>query len=199
MAGSPKSDDPFASLVNRLRLNEPCNDELYRLTQIVTGYIRHRHRCFYADADDIASDVIVAAYKGLDRYKGQVPFLNWVRGITDNVVRRRWERTKDKPKSASWEELGEQHGEGPPDDPLLVQSRWEDGQIFGWDFEEEVAKLGEPARTVVSMRLQEGRSSQEVAAAIGRTDANTRQILVRACAALRRALEARGWRRQHRS
>ena len=47
-----------------------------------------------ADAEDIAQDAVIKAYKGLKNFRGEANFSTWLMAITLNEARSRWRKTK---------------------------------------------------------------------------------------------------------
>jgi len=142
----------------------PSDEELVKKAQAgrtdAFGLLVERHQDYVynavfhlvgrgADAEDIAQEVFVSAYRALSGFKGRARFTTWLYGIMLNAVRSYWRRRKRVTV-------------------LSVDADDDDGpgrQI--------PAKQESPAET--SMRAERVRA---VRAAIGALDENLREIIV---------------------
>ena len=49
------------------------------------------------DAEDVAQDAVIKAYKGLKNFRGDAKFSTWLMAIALNEARSRWRKTHDEP------------------------------------------------------------------------------------------------------
>ncbi len=54
-----------------------------------------------ADAEDIAQEAVIKAYKGLKNFRGEAKFSTWLMAITLNEARSRWRKTNGEPARLS--------------------------------------------------------------------------------------------------
>ena len=118
-------------------------------------------RCRYRlgnldDAQDVAQEVLLRAYRGLDRFQGQASFRTWLSAIVENecatfAVRRGRHVLTDHLRSLI--ELHEAQGRSASSpDPALAGS-----------VRKALAAVGEPGRQVLYLRFYQERSLAEIA------------------------------------
>jgi RNA polymerase sigma-70 factor (ECF subfamily) len=149
-------------------------------TRFLDLYDRHFHRIYAyvarrvrdrAEAEDVTAEVFHRALAGLPKFEWRgVPFSAWLFRIASHELadrRRAASRISeaDPPESASNAELERQIA------------------LF-----ELVGQLADDQRRVIELRFGEGRSIQETAAAIGKTEGAVKQLQRRALANLRDAI-----------
>jgi len=136
-------------------------------------------------ADHVVHQVFVRAYEHLDQYRTELPFAQWVKAIARNLVRteslrsereeRRLELYRDFVMAATAE--GDETDERERRlDQALAACRDE---------------LAPSAAEAIALRYEQDRPMEEVAAALGRSAAATRQLLFRVRVVLRDCLERR--------
>ncbi|HLF75869.1 MAG TPA: sigma-70 family RNA polymerase sigma factor [Dehalococcoidia bacterium] len=130
------------------------------------------------DAEDIASQVFLEALKSIDRYRYQGrPILAWLYGIAQHLVSRRFREAK---RTATLSELPETE-----DAPLAGT---DDAVVNRIVFKEGLAKLKPEHRDVLILRFILGLPTREVAEIMGKSEAATYSLQVRAASALRREI-----------
>jgi RNA polymerase sigma-70 factor, ECF subfamily len=134
-----------------------------------------------AEAEDLTQEVFVRAIRALPRFAEQgVPYTAYVLRIAANLARDRWRA--GPPRAVPVGELPERADPGPGPAGLAVQSDLRAALLQALD------QLSPDHRSVLRLRILEGRSSGEVAALTNRSPAAVRQLQARALAALRVAL-----------
>jgi RNA polymerase sigma-70 factor (ECF subfamily) len=144
-------------------------------------YDRHFHRVYAyvlrragnrAEAEDVTAEVFRRALSNLDRYEWRgIPFVAWLYRI---AVHELSDRRHDTARLS---------GRQPPDtgtDPQLEE------QVALFQL---VDRLPDDQRRVIELRFGEGRSLQEAAHALGRSEGAIKQLQRRALENLRRGLE----------
>lgn len=132
-----------------------------------------------SDADDMTQDVLVKAYRGLDRFRGEAPPRAWLAAIADNSVknryraRSRFRRVFAGSSDAVPELEAESPGAGPEEEARTGESRRVVTEalkrlppefrmavvlrdIEEWSYEEIAVSLSLPVGTVKS-RIARGR------------------------------------------
>jgi RNA polymerase sigma-70 factor, ECF subfamily len=134
-----------------------------------------------ADAEDIAANVFVEAVKGIERfqYRG-APVAAWLFRIAHNETADHLKRSK-RTATTSLEH---------PDAADGLQARDGIGPAEDWrDVSDAMATLKQQHRDVLMLRLVEGRSVNETAALLGKTQGAVKVMQMRALQALRARLE----------
>jgi RNA polymerase sigma-70 factor (ECF subfamily) len=135
-----------------------------------------------AEAEDLTQEVFLRALRALPHYSDRgVPYLAYLLRIAANLARDRWRA--GPPRLVPVGDLPDRPAPGPGPDGLAVQSDRRAALLRALD------RLGPDQRTVLRLRILEGRSSAEVGALTNRSPAAVRQLSVRALAALRAALD----------
>jgi RNA polymerase sigma-70 factor (ECF subfamily) len=120
--------------------------------QAVRGFLR-RFCGFWADADDIAQEAFVTAWRKLERFEGRSSFRSWVSGIGYRIARdARRSHARSAQRDADWRAEQEQHGAeaAPIEDRMALATA--------------MAGLPEDQRAAVALCLGEGFSHAEAAA-----------------------------------
>ena len=117
-----------------------------------------------ADADDLAQETFVRAFRGLRRFRGESSFRNWLYRIAANAARsRRGQRAR---QAAVWDErleagdLAERH-------PASAGSSVEQTVMQRQALDRALASLPAQMRAAVVLRDVEGLDYREIAAALG--------------------------------
>jgi RNA polymerase sigma-70 factor (ECF subfamily) len=144
-------------------------------------YDRHFHRVYAyvlrragnrGEAEDVTAEVFHRALAHLDRYEWRgIPFVAWLYRIAAHEL-------SDRRHDAA--RLSEAQQPDPGTDPQLEQ------QIALFQL---VDRLPDEQRRVIELRFGEGRSIQEAADALGRSEGAIKQLQRRALEKLRRELE----------
>jgi RNA polymerase sigma-70 factor (ECF subfamily) len=132
------------------------------------------------DAEDIAQDVFVSAYRALGKFEGRARFTTWLYGIMLNSVRSYWRRQK-KVTVLSMDLGGEGEDPAPQfaaqqDGPAELTARAERvGAV-----RQAIAGLDERLREVIVLRDIQGLSYEELAEALELPDGTVKSRLHRA-------------------
>jgi len=136
-------DDAFARLVERY---EP------QVARLMWRFSRDRVQC-----EELIQDVFVEAYLSLKSYRGDAPFLHWLRRIGTRVGYRFWKkRAKDKGRVPLSEVQG-LAGKPEETDPALA------GELL----DALLAQLRPADRLVLTLEYLEGCSMKEIAERTG--------------------------------
>jgi len=65
----------------------------------------------YEDACEVTQDAFVAAYKGIDSFRGSARFSTWLTSITLNLSRNRHQHTQTKRRNEVYSNVGSNEGE----------------------------------------------------------------------------------------
>jgi RNA polymerase sigma-70 factor, ECF subfamily len=134
-----------------------------------------------AEAEDLTQEVFLRALLSLSRFEDRgLPFTSYLLRIADNLARDRWRSQGRGPVVTA--EMPEKAVPGSGPDNLAVESVRREVLLVALD------SLAPDHRTVLRLRIIEGRTTREVAALTDRSQAAVRQLQVRALAALRAAL-----------
>jgi RNA polymerase sigma-70 factor (ECF subfamily) len=144
-----------------------------------------------AEADEVAQEVFVRAWRGLGRFEERAQLSTWLYRIAFNEARRYMSRRRAAPAEAN----ADVHGDG--DDPVLSlpeSARLEPiAQTLDHEFEravdEALAQLPDEWRVAVVLRDLEGLSTREAAEIVGVRQAAFKSRLHRGRMQLRALLE----------
>jgi RNA polymerase sigma-70 factor (ECF subfamily) len=119
--------------------------------QAVRGFLR-RFSGDWADADDLAQEAFVTAWRRLDRFEGKSSFRTWVCGIAYHIARdARRAHGRSAARETDWAQAqGEAGGASPIEDRIALAAA--------------LAELPEQQRAAVALCLGEGFSHGEAAA-----------------------------------
>ena len=140
------------------------------------------------DAEDIAQDVFVKAYRSIGRFEGRSKFSTWLYGIMLNSVRSFWRRRTRRPRLVqdAAEEDERAH------DPAAEGRNPFEESVRGERVEAvraAIARLDEDLREIVVMRDIRGLSYEELADVLDLPDGTVKSRLHRARSALKELLE----------
>ncbi|MBL8549198.1 MAG: RNA polymerase sigma factor [Hyphomonadaceae bacterium] len=144
--------------------------------QAVRGFLR-RYCGHWAEADDLAQEAFVTAWRRLDRYEGRARFRTWVSGIGYRISRdARRARLRADARDAAWSKEQESLSDGAAaaDDAIAVA--------------DAMATLPEDQRACVALCLGEGFSHAEAADALGLPLGTVKSHVLRGREKLLRAL-----------
>ena len=132
------------------------------------------------DAEDIAQDVFVSAYRALRGFEGRARFTTWLYGIMLNSVRNYWRRQK-RVTVLSVDPAEEDGNPGPQiaakqDGPAEMSVRAERVSVV----RDAIAGLDESLREIVVLRDIQGLSYEELADALELPDGTVKSRLYRA-------------------
>ncbi|TAH37058.1 MAG: sigma-70 family RNA polymerase sigma factor [Planctomycetota bacterium] len=128
------------------------------------------------EADDLAQEVFLAAWRGLDTLREEERVGGWLGGIARNLGRRFHSRGVRAPK---------------PLPSALSDPRPEAGD--GSEVLAVLRRLPDAYRETLAMRLVEGMTGPEIAEATGMTHGSVRVNLSRGMKLLREELASEGW------
>ncbi len=136
-----------------------------------------------AAAEDVFQDFMIGLLRRLPQFRGEAPFGAWARQVALRQclmhLRSPWQRARRALAAAM---QGDDEGEPLP---ATIQ----DPPSAEWiDLERALARLPEPARTIVWLHDAEGLSHEEIAAQFGRSLSFSKSQLSRAHALLRAQL-----------
>jgi RNA polymerase sigma factor (sigma-70 family) len=176
------TDDDDAALLAEIRegSQRAFNMLIDRHQQAVRGFLR-RMLGSAADADDIAQETFLAAWRAARHFRGDSSVRSWLCAIAwreakmaQRSAARRWAR------EAAWQESSAGEGESPAEDRLAVR--------------QALLALPLEQRAAVALCLGEGFSHTEAAAALGAPLGTIKSHVNRGKARLLEALSAGGGR-----
>jgi len=146
-------------------------------------YERHFHRVYAyvlrrarnrPDAEDVTAEVFHRALEHLDQFEWRgTPFVAWLFRIASHALADHWARAGRQTSSPP--------GAMPATDPEFER------QVMLFQL---VDRLPDEQRRVIELRFGEGRSIQETATAVGKSEGAVKQLQHRALQNLRSAMEA---------
>jgi RNA polymerase sigma-70 factor, ECF subfamily len=113
-----------------------------------------------ADIEDLVQETLFRAFRGLDRWRGEASFRSWLFTIAGNLTRDAFRRRKGQEVI-------------PLEDRDLPDRADPDAELAASELEErlrtELGRLPRLQREVFLLRVQEGTSYEDIAAALGTT------------------------------
>jgi RNA polymerase sigma-70 factor (ECF subfamily) len=113
-----------------------------------------------ADIEDLVQETLFRAFRGLDRWRGEASFRSWLFTIAGNLTRDAFRRRKGREVI-------------PLEDRDLPDRADPDAELAAGELEErlrmELGRLPRLQREVFLLRVQEGTSYEDIAAALGTT------------------------------
>jgi RNA polymerase sigma-70 factor (ECF subfamily) len=129
-------------------------------------------------ADDIAQDVFVRAWRKLSTFRGEAAFGTWLHRLAVNVI------------LARRATLGTERGRTVESEEALDRAAGRPGGVdLSLDFEAAIGRLPEGARRVFVLHDVEGYRHEEIAQMLGIVPGTSKSQLHRARMALRQYLE----------
>lgn len=127
-------------------------------------------------SEDIAQEAFLSAWQHLKRLQNPASFLPWLRQITRNLARDHLRAGRQRPLDGEAAELAIAHAADPSGSPMerLID---DEREAVAADL---ISDLPEESREVLLLYYREGRSSRQVAALLGLSDAAVRKRLSRA-------------------
>ena len=116
-----------------------------------------------AEAEDIAQEVMLRAWRGITRFRGQSSYFTWLYRIAMNEANRALEKRARRPAGVS---IGAQELELPTA-PEEEPSRQAENSELRRALNQALAGLPPPLRTAIVLRDVEGLSTQEAAEIAG--------------------------------
>ena len=165
------------------------------LTQVARYYVGST-----SSAEDVVQETWIAVLTGVEGFEGRSAFKTWLFSILTNRARSigiREHRSMpvdlqgDVPAvaAARFNEGGMWQAPPVPFDDLVVDNASDPGLVE--IARGAIAELGEPGKTVVTLRDIEGLSTREVAEVLGISEGNVRVILHRTRSTIRGIIEER--------
>ncbi|MDA1188753.1 MAG: RNA polymerase sigma factor [Chloroflexi bacterium] len=137
------------------------------------------------DAEEVAQDAFLSAYKAYDKFRGESQVKTWLYRITTNAALmriRKTKRAKEMTQPGGLEDI-DISSKGPLPHDLAANSE------LGEKLKGAIAELPPDFRTAVVLRDVEGLDNQEAADALGVSVANFKSRLHRGRLILRKQLE----------
>jgi RNA polymerase sigma-70 factor, ECF subfamily len=142
-----------------------------------------------ADAEDIAQDAVIKAFKGLKNFRGEARFSTWLMAIALNEARSRWRKTS----GVQMDFLSDCEDSGDYTPAVLadwryIPSKELERKELRQALREAIAKLSPEYREVLILRDVRGLSINETAAATGVNEGLVKVRLFRARLAMQKLL-----------
>ena len=133
------------------------------------------------DAQEVAQEAFLAAWRGLPRFRGQCRFSSWLYKLTANAAVDHLRREKRRPAAVPLENAGE------PADPHTPQEELERRELHR-AVQQALDRLTPEHREVLLLRQMQGLSYQEIGAALSLEEGTVKSRLSRAKRQLRTIL-----------
>lgn len=190
-AGGPGGPAVEDLLIERARTGD--RDAFGELVRRHEGQVRRYLARILGDlhaADDVAQDVFVAAYQGLDTYRGEVAFRSWLlatahhkaTSLLRSLARRRTQPVADVEATLSTGRL--QAAESARADPA-------DAGRIDEALARCINRLPEKSRRYVERHYHQGESAEVIARALGKSGGAVRMTLLRIRTALNECIRRR--------
>ncbi len=146
-----------------------------------------------ADAEDIAQEAVIKAYKGLKNFRGEARFNTWLMAITLNEARSRWRKTNAEPLDflSDCEEPGGDYTPSVLADWRYIPSQELERKELRQTLREAIARLSPEHREVLILRDVRGMSIAETASATGVNEGLVKIRLFRARLSMQKLLAPR--------
>jgi RNA polymerase sigma-70 factor, ECF subfamily len=181
----PEPADTEASLIARAqagdvaafeRLSSAYADRLFMLLLRLLGD--------RAEAEDVAQEVMLRAWQGITRFRGQSSYFTWLYRIAVNEAKRAMEKRGRRPAGVP---IGADELQL-PDSPLLDPSRQAENNELRQALARALAGLPPDLRMAIVLRDVEGLSTQEAAQIVGISQAAFKSRLHQARLRVRAAI-----------
>ena len=133
------------------------------------------------DAQEVAQETFLAAWRGLPRFRGQCRFSSWLYKLTANAAVDHLRREKRRPAAVPLENAGE------PADPHTPQEELERRELHR-AVQQALDRLTPEHREVLLLRQMQGLSYQEIGAALSLEEGTVKSRISRAKRQLRTIL-----------
>lgn len=144
------------------------------------------------EAEDVAQEAFVIAYRSLGTWRGDGPFGGWLARIALRLAVRRAARRRTLPWAAQVDGSDDAEATRLLRDPALGPEGWAERGEAAHEVRLAVAALEEPYREVVALRFFGDRSLAEIAEITGRPIGTVKTHLRRGLLRLRGGLEGSG-------
>lgn len=151
-------------------------DELVRLHFASVYSMLHRHVGNHEDAEDLAQECFVRAWKGLAWYRADGSFSGWLRRIAAHLASDHHRGAGRRPRLAAGPEELDSFAEPSAHGPGAAAGQRE----LGVRVAEAVRRLPERLRAALVLRVFEGRDYDEVSRVTGVTRATARTHVMQA-------------------
>lgn len=125
------------------------------------------------DAQEVAQEAFLAAWRGLPRFRGQCRFSSWLYKLTANAAVDHLRREKRRPAAVPLENAGE------PADPHTPQEELERRELHR-AVQQALDRLTPEHREVLLLRQMQGLSYQEIGAALSLEEGTVKSRISRA-------------------
>jgi RNA polymerase sigma-70 factor, ECF subfamily len=137
-----------------------------------------------AEAEDVAQEVMLRAWQGITRFRGQSSYFTWLYRIAVNEAKRAMEKRGRRPAGVP---IGADELQL-PDSPLLDPSRQAENNELRQALAQALAGLPPDLRMAIVLRDVEGLSTQEAARMVGISQAAFKSRLHQARLRVRAAI-----------
>jgi RNA polymerase sigma-70 factor (ECF subfamily) len=137
-----------------------------------------------SEAEDVAQEVMLRAWRGIARFQGQSSYFTWLYRIAVNEANRALEKKARRPAGVSIGAQELQLPASPADDPSWQAENSELRRVLG----QALAELPPALRTAIVLRDVEGLSTQEAAEIAGVSQAAFKSRLHQARLRVRAAI-----------
>jgi RNA polymerase sigma-70 factor (ECF subfamily) len=185
----PAEPDRDQALVQRARRGETAafgalvREHQHRVVNFIRAMVSD-----HADAEDLAQETFLRAYRALGRFRGDSTFKTWLYQIAANAARTHLARRRDRPERAAGDAAATPGAFGDPDTGENVEA----AVIHRDAIDRALATLPEELREAVVLRDVEGLEYREIADALGVPLGTVESRIFRGRARLRAALTAAG-------
>jgi RNA polymerase sigma-70 factor (ECF subfamily) len=163
-------------------------DELVRRHQVEILNLVRALTAGGVDADDLAQEAFVRAWRGLGRFRGDSTFRTWLYGLTVNVVRTHYTKRK-RFQRLFWTAGRQAEGDADPLDRAVTDPGIEDAVIMRNAIDRALATLPGELREAVTLRDVQGLDYREIANVLGVPIGTVESRIFRARQKLRPLLE----------
>jgi len=157
----------------------------HKIVQLVGRYVHNA-----ADAQDVAQEAFIKAYRALPRFRGDSAFYTWLYRIAINTAKNHLVAASRRPPgddidAVDAEQLGGESGLKEYGTPERMVLKDEIGQTIA----EAIEALPEDLRTAITLRELEGLSYEEIAEAMNCPIGTVRSRIFRAREAIEKRLQ----------
>jgi RNA polymerase sigma-70 factor (ECF subfamily) len=137
--------------------------------------------------DDLVQEVFLVAYERRASFEPGTNFGGWLRGIARNLALRYWQKLGREPVLSSASVVERLDEASARDEEKSLDPGWQ--EHIRRVLADCLGELSERARSILEMRYREGRSSAEVATALGQSVSSVNVTAFRARVALGECLK----------
>jgi RNA polymerase sigma-70 factor (ECF subfamily) len=182
---APRPADPDQALVDRARRGDTdAFGELIRIHQHRVVNFTHAMVSNRADAEDVAQEAFLRAYRGLRQFRSGSAFKTWLYQIVVNAARTHLARRKNRPEDAAGDPAASPDAFGQPVSAGNVEAALIDRDRL----DQALATLPDDLRAAVLLRDVEGLEYREIAVALDIPMGTVESRIFRGRARLRAAI-----------